>query len=116
MFPDHFIRDHVVPDEQHVPGCDQRSSSLRLPWWYRISALLVLTPFGLHLLAAGRRSRRVLRELARAQGWRNLRSLSQATDESIPSVYRLLLLLHARGRVLRNERRRRFFALDPVQP
>ncbi len=53
MFPDHFIRDHVVPDEQHVPGCDQRSSSLRLPWWYRISALLVLTPFGLHLLAAG---------------------------------------------------------------
>jgi len=58
----------------------------------------------------------VLRELARAQGWRSLRSLRQATGESIPSVYRLLLLLDARGQGRRNERRRRFCALAAVQP
>jgi len=58
----------------------------------------------------------VLSELSRAQGWRNLRSLSQATGESTPTVYRLLLLLHARGYVLRSQRRRCFFALAPVQP
>jgi lactate permease len=64
----------------------------------------------------GRRSRRVLSELAHAQGWRNLRSLSRATGESMPTVYRQLLLLHARGYVLRSQRRRCFFALAPVQP
>jgi len=64
----------------------------------------------------GRRSRSVLRELARAQSWRNLRCLRHATGESIPSVYRLLLLLHVRGQGRRNERRRRFFALSAVQP
>jgi len=58
----------------------------------------------------------VLRELARAQGWRNLRCLRQAMGESIPSVYRLRLLLHVRGQGRRNERRRRFFARAPVQP
>ena len=58
----------------------------------------------------------MLRELARAQGWRNLRCLRQARGESIPSVYRLLLLLDVRGQVRRNERRRRFFARAPVQP
>jgi len=63
----------------------------------------------------GRRSRRVLSELARVEGWRNLRSLSRATGESMPTVYRLLLLLHARGYVLRSQRRRCLFALAPVQ-
>ena len=58
----------------------------------------------------------MLRELVGSQGWRNLRCLRQATDESIPSVYRLRLLLDARGQVRRNERRRRFFAPAPVQP
>jgi len=37
------------------------------------------------------------------------------TGESIPTVYRLLLLLHAHGYVLRDERRRRFCALASVQ-
>jgi len=58
----------------------------------------------------------VLRERARAQGWRTLRCLRQAMGESIPSVYQLLLLLDARGQVRRNERRCRFFALSAVQP
>jgi len=34
----------------------------------------------------------------------------------MPTVYRQLLLLHARGYVLRSQRRRCFFALAPVQP
>ena len=52
MYPDHYIRDHEVPDEQHVPGRDQRSSSHRFPRRYQIRVLLVLTLFGLYLLAA----------------------------------------------------------------
>lgn len=53
----------------------------------------------------------MLHELVGSQGWRTLRSLSQATGESIRSVYRLLILLDARGQVRRNERRCRFFAV-----
>lgn len=52
MFPDHFIREYDVVDEQQVPGRDQRTSPRRLPWRCRVSALLVLALFGLHLLAA----------------------------------------------------------------
>ncbi len=52
MYPDHFIRDYEVPDEQHVPGRDQRIFSHRFPRRYQICVLLVLTLFGLHLLAA----------------------------------------------------------------
>ena len=53
MIPDHLIRDHDVADEQHAAGREQRTSPRRLPWRYRILALIVLTLFGLHLLAAG---------------------------------------------------------------
>src|SRR5258708_15803573 len=52
MYPDHFIRDHEVPDEQHVPGHDQRISSHRVPRRYQIRVLFGLTLFGLYLLAA----------------------------------------------------------------
>jgi hypothetical protein len=55
-------------------------------------------------------------ELAGSQGWRNLRCLRQAMGESIPSVYRLRLLLDARGQGRRNERRCRFCARAAVQP
>jgi hypothetical protein len=58
----------------------------------------------------------VPRERARAQGWRNLRCLRQATGESIRSVYRLRLLLDACGQGRRNERRCRFCARAAVQP
>ena len=65
---------------------------------------------------SGRRPRSVLRERARAQGWRSLCCLRQATGDSIPSVYWLHLLLDACGQGRRNERRRRFCARAPVQP
>ncbi len=58
----------------------------------------------------------MLRERARAQGWRSLRCLRQATGDSIPSVYRLLLPLDARGQGRCNERRCRFCARAAVQP
>ena len=58
----------------------------------------------------------MLHELVGSQGWSNLRCLRQAMGDSMPSVYRLLLLLDACGQVRRNERRRRFCALAPVQP
>src|SRR6266536_2445977 len=53
MYPDHFLQESDVADVQHVPERDQRTTPRRLPWRYRICALLVLTLFGLHLLAAG---------------------------------------------------------------
>jgi hypothetical protein len=52
MFPDHYTYESDVADEQHVPGRFQRSSSRRFPRRYRICVLLVMTLFGLHLLAA----------------------------------------------------------------
>ena len=53
MYPDHFLQESDVADVQHVPERDQRTSPRRLPRRYRICVLLVLTLFGLHLLAAG---------------------------------------------------------------
>ena len=40
-------------EDQHAPKRNRRTSSLRLPWCYRVCMLLILTLFGLHLLAAG---------------------------------------------------------------
>jgi hypothetical protein len=53
MYPDHFIRDDEDPNVQHVPERDQRYSLRRFPRRYRICVLLILTLFGLHLLATG---------------------------------------------------------------
>jgi len=58
----------------------------------------------------------VCREERASTPGRRSRSVRHATGESIPSVYRLLLLLHVRGQGRRNERRRRFFARAAVQP
>ena len=62
----------------------------------------------------GKRSRRLLRELARAQGWRDLRSLSRTTGLTIPTVYRLLRRLHTYGYVIRDDGGHRY-ALVPLQ-
>jgi hypothetical protein len=53
MYPDHVLQESDVTDVQHVPERDQRTSSRRFPRRYRICVLLVLTLFGLHLLAVG---------------------------------------------------------------
>lgn len=53
MFPDQFVRKSGVADEQHPSRGDQQTSSRRLLWRSRVCILLVLTLFGLHLLAAG---------------------------------------------------------------
>jgi len=53
MYPDHFLQESDVADVHHVPERDQRYSLRRFPRRYRICMLLVLTLFGLHLLAAG---------------------------------------------------------------
>jgi hypothetical protein len=53
MFLDQFVRKSGVADEQHASRGDQRTSSRHLLWRYRVCILLVLTLFGLHLLAAG---------------------------------------------------------------
>ena len=53
MYPDHVLQESDVADVQHMPERDQRMSPRRFPRHYRICVLLVLTLFGLHLLAAG---------------------------------------------------------------
>ena len=53
MYPDHVLQESDVADVQHEPERDQRMSPRRFPRRYRICVLLVLTLFGLHLLAAG---------------------------------------------------------------
>jgi hypothetical protein len=53
MYPDHFLQESDVADVQHMPERDQRTSPRRFPRHYRFCVLLVLTLFGLHLLAAG---------------------------------------------------------------
>src|SRR6266487_3675838 len=53
MYPDHVLQESDVADVQHVPERDHRTSPRRYPRRYRICVLLVLTLFGLHLLAAG---------------------------------------------------------------
>ena len=53
MFPDQFIHEREIVDEQYTPGRYQRTSPRRSPRRYRICVLLVLMLFGLHLLAAG---------------------------------------------------------------
>jgi hypothetical protein len=53
MYPDHVLQESDVADVQRVPERDQRTSPPRFPRRYRICVLLVLTLFGLHLLAAG---------------------------------------------------------------
>ncbi len=52
MFPDQFVRKSGVADEQHASRGDQQTSSRRLLWRSRVCILLILTLFGLHLLAA----------------------------------------------------------------
>jgi len=53
MFPGRFVRDSDVAYENLAPRREQGTSSRRLLWRYRVCILLVLTLFGLHLLAAG---------------------------------------------------------------
>ena len=53
MYPDQVLQESDVADVQHMPERDQRTSPRRFPRHYRICILLVLTLFGLHLLAAG---------------------------------------------------------------
>ncbi len=53
MYPDHFLQESDVADVQHVHERVQRYSLRRFPRRYRICVLLLLTLFGLHLLAAG---------------------------------------------------------------
>jgi hypothetical protein len=53
MFPDQFMHEREIVDEQYTPGRYQRTSPRRSPRRYRICPLLVLMLFGLHLLAAG---------------------------------------------------------------
>ena len=53
MYPDHVLQESDVVDVHHEPERDQRTSPRRFPRHYRFCVLLVLTLFGLHLLAAG---------------------------------------------------------------
>jgi hypothetical protein len=53
MYPDHVLQESDVADVHYVPERDQRYSLRRFPRRYRICVLLILTLFGLHLLAAG---------------------------------------------------------------
>ena len=53
MYPEHFTGERVMAEDPHAPKRNRRTSSHRLPWCYRVCMLLVLTLFGLHLLAAG---------------------------------------------------------------
>jgi hypothetical protein len=53
MYPDHYLQESDVADVQHMPERDQRTSPRRFPRHYRYCVLLVLTLFGLHLLATG---------------------------------------------------------------
>jgi len=53
MYPNHVLQESDVADVQHMPERDQRTSPCRFPRHYRFCVLLVLTLFGLHLLAAG---------------------------------------------------------------
>jgi hypothetical protein len=53
MYPDHFMRECDVANKQHTPRRDQRTHPRRLLRRSRLSVLLVLTLFGLYLLAPG---------------------------------------------------------------
>jgi hypothetical protein len=53
MYPEHAECKHVIVEEQHIPGPNRRTSPRRYLLCYRISFLLVLMLFGLHLFAAG---------------------------------------------------------------
>ena len=53
MYPEHFTGERVMVEDPHAPKRNRRTSSLRHPWCYRVCMLLILTLFGLHLLAAG---------------------------------------------------------------
>lgn len=53
MFPGRFVRDSDVAEEDLAPRREQRTSPRRLLRRSRVCLLLVLTLFGLHLLAAG---------------------------------------------------------------
>jgi hypothetical protein len=53
MYREHFSGERVMAEDPHAPKRNRRISSYRLPWCYRICVLLILTLFGLHLLAAG---------------------------------------------------------------
>ena len=53
MYPEHFSGERIMAKDPHVPKRNRRTSSHRLPWCYRVCMLLILTLFGLHLLAAG---------------------------------------------------------------
>ena len=47
------LGERVIAEDPHAPKHGQRTSLHHFPWGYRICVVLVLTLFGLHLLAAG---------------------------------------------------------------
>ena len=53
MYPEHFTDERAMADDPYASERNRRTSPRRLPWYYRVCMLLVLTLFGLHLLAAG---------------------------------------------------------------
>ena len=53
MYPEHFTDERRMSEDQHAPKRNRHASPRRLPWCYRICMLILLTLFGLHLLAAG---------------------------------------------------------------
>ena len=53
MYPEHFTDERSMSEDLHAPKHNRHASPRRLPWCYRICILLVLTLFGLHLLATG---------------------------------------------------------------
>ena len=53
MYPEHFTCERVMAEDPHAPKRNRHVSPRRLPWCYRVCMLILLTLFGLHLLAAG---------------------------------------------------------------
>src|SRR6516164_9781471 len=51
MYPVHSTDECVMSEEQHAPKHQRGTLPRRLPLCYRIFFLLILTLFGLHLLA-----------------------------------------------------------------
>jgi hypothetical protein len=53
MYPEHFTCERVMAEDPHAQKRNRHASPRRLPWCYRVCMLILLTLFGLHLLAAG---------------------------------------------------------------
>jgi hypothetical protein len=53
MYREHFSGERIMAEDPHAPKRHRLTSSHRLHWFYRVCILLILTLFGLHVLAAG---------------------------------------------------------------